>query len=86
MKLGWDPLQKICKGFAFVTMTTEVGSAKAARTNAQSDAKKAIGLHGTSHKGRLLKVEMNDRNHSNKKALRYVFTIDSNETLAPVVD
>lgn len=26
VKLGWDPIKRICKGFAFVEMTTDVGN------------------------------------------------------------
>ncbi|TYJ56665.1 hypothetical protein B9479_002595 [Cryptococcus floricola] len=55
VKLGWDPVKKICKGFAFVEMSTE------------AEAKAALALHGTQHKGKYLKVEISDPNHANKK-------------------
>ncbi|KGB79737.2 hypothetical protein CNBG_5575 [Cryptococcus deuterogattii R265] len=56
IKLGWDPLKKICKGFAFVEMSTE------------AEAKAALKLHGTQYKGKYLKVEISDPNHANKKS------------------
>ncbi|KAL0254058.1 hypothetical protein I308_101437 [Cryptococcus tetragattii IND107] len=56
IKLGWDPLKKICKGFAFVELSTE------------AEAKAALKLHGTQYKGKYLKVEISDPNHANKKS------------------
>ncbi|EAL22747.1 hypothetical protein CNBB1950 [Cryptococcus deneoformans B-3501A] len=56
IKLGWDPLKRICKGFAFVEMSTE------------AEAKAALKLHGTQYKGKYLKVEISDPNHANKKS------------------
>lgn len=73
--MGWDHVKGICKGFAFVTMASEVRSLPGVTASAdlfQDDAKKAVMLHGTSHKGRLLKVELNDPNIANKKVARCV--------------
>lgn len=74
IKLGWDPIERVCKGFAFVTMSTEVRRGgrlwSSDLADQQADAKRALELHGTSHKGRLLKVEPNDRNYANKKAVK----------------
>lgn len=75
IKMGWDPVKSICKGFAFVTMASEVClhiDPLCIRSNPQDDAKKAVELHGASHKGRLLKVELNDPNIANKKVARCV--------------
>ncbi|WVQ71771.1 hypothetical protein IAR50_001312 [Cryptococcus sp. DSM 104548] len=55
VKLGWDPVKKICKGFAFVEMSTE------------AEAKAALALHGAQYKGKYLKVEISDPNHASKK-------------------
>ncbi|WVQ78414.1 hypothetical protein IAT38_000500 [Cryptococcus sp. DSM 104549] len=55
VKLGWDPVNKVCKGFAFVEMGTE------------PEAQAALALHGTRWKSKKLKVEISDPNHVNKK-------------------
>nr|ODN95071.1 hypothetical protein L204_04418 [Cryptococcus depauperatus CBS 7855] len=55
LKLGWNPEKRICKGFAFVEMSTE------------AEAKAALQLHGTQYRGKYLKVEISDPNHVNKK-------------------
>lgn len=60
----------MCKGFAFVTMSSEVSFLFDDRADHQADATKALALHGTSYRGRLLKVEMNDPNFANKKVAR----------------
>ena len=67
MKLGWDPIKKICKGFAFVTMASEVRGLGIA-TDEQEGLQAALELHGTSYGKRRLKVEKSDPNFANKKA------------------
>jgi len=74
LKLGWDSVKGICKGFAFVTMASEVSSFILSIANAdeKADAKAGLKLHGTSYHGKKLKVEQSDPNFNNKKAARYV--------------
>ncbi|WVF68817.1 hypothetical protein IAT40_003590 [Kwoniella sp. CBS 6097] len=55
VKLGWHPEKKICKGFAFVDMSSE------------SEAKACLQLHGSQFQGKLLKVEISDPNHAKTK-------------------
>ncbi|OCF40172.1 hypothetical protein I317_05996 [Kwoniella heveanensis CBS 569] len=55
IKLGWNPEKKVCKGFAFVDMGSE------------AEAKACLQLHGNQFQGKLLKVEISDPNHANKK-------------------
>ncbi|WOO76790.1 putative RNA-binding protein [Vanrija pseudolonga] len=55
IKLGWDPVKRICKGFAFVDLSKD------------AEAKAALELNGTQYRGKYLKVELSDPNHANKK-------------------
>ncbi|KAK4688382.1 squamous cell carcinoma antigen recognized by T-cells 3, partial [Tremellales sp. Uapishka_1] len=55
VKLGWNREKNVSRGFAFVDMSSE-DEAKAAQT-----------VHGTSYKGKYLKVEISDPNFAAKK-------------------
>ncbi|ORX37192.1 hypothetical protein BD324DRAFT_681110 [Kockovaella imperatae] len=55
IKLGWDPIKSICKGFAFVEMQSE------------AEANACLALTGTEYHGRTLKVELNDPNYAAKR-------------------
>ena len=55
VKLGWDPVKRICKGFAFVEMASTAA------------AEACLPLSGTQRQGKFLKVELNDPNHANRK-------------------
>ncbi|KAL1413103.1 Splicing factor [Vanrija albida] len=55
IKLGWDPVKRICKGFAFVDLSND------------AEATAALELNGTQYRGKGLKVELSDPNHANKK-------------------
>nr|XP_018262120.1 uncharacterized protein I303_05135 [Kwoniella dejecticola CBS 10117]OBR84278.1 hypothetical protein I303_05135 [Kwoniella dejecticola CBS 10117] len=56
VKLGWDPLKRICKGFAFVDMASE------------AEARACLQLDGTPFLKKKLKVQISDPNFANKKA------------------
>ena len=72
LKLGWDAVKAVCKGFAFVTLNSEVRRDVCSPSEAdiQADAKEGLKLHGTSYRGKKLKVEQSDPNFNNKKAAR----------------
>ncbi|WRT68008.1 uncharacterized protein IL334_004983 [Kwoniella shivajii] len=55
LKLGWDPVKQICKGFAFVEMASE------------TEAKACLPLDSSLFQKRNLKVQISDPNHANKK-------------------
>ncbi|WWC70989.1 uncharacterized protein I206_104942 [Kwoniella pini CBS 10737] len=56
IKLGWDPVKRICKGFAFVDMASE------------AEANACLPLDGTPYLKKKLKVQISDPNFANKKA------------------
>jgi hypothetical protein len=49
LKLGWDSVKAICKGFAFVTLNSDVSELRWSQneTDEQADAKEGLKLHGT---------------------------------------
>ncbi|WVQ65310.1 uncharacterized protein L199_003486 [Kwoniella botswanensis] len=55
LKLGWDPVKKVCKGFAFVELSSE------------AEANACLSLDGTPYHRKILKVQISDPNHGNKK-------------------
>ncbi|WWC62824.1 uncharacterized protein I303_105422 [Kwoniella dejecticola CBS 10117] len=63
VKLGWDPLKRICKGFAFVDMASE------------AEARACLQLDGTPFLKKKLKVQISDPNFANKKAKDRLVTL-----------
>ncbi|WWD05336.1 hypothetical protein V865_003409 [Kwoniella europaea PYCC6329] len=55
LKLGWDPVKKVCKGFAFVEMASE------------AEANACLSLDGTPYQRKILKVQISDPNYGNEK-------------------
>nr|XP_019000213.1 uncharacterized protein I203_07372 [Kwoniella mangroviensis CBS 8507]OCF63674.1 hypothetical protein I203_07372 [Kwoniella mangroviensis CBS 8507] len=56
LKLGWDSVKKVCRGFAFVEMASE------------AEANACLSLDGTPYQRKILKVQISDPNYANKKA------------------